>query len=304
MKIRKLEIRGITWIDWADLDKKDIFEVVKDYNFHELDIEACFENNQRARVDKYDDYLFLILKFPKYNKQLWIYELNEFNIFLGKNYIITFRDFPAKHIDKLFEKYEKQDLEDNANFRFTSWYILYEIIQTMLEKMFKVLDNNAKDLKNLEKIVFTNSSSSLVKKIMIKKRNIMFLKHMFKPQISVLKLTETHINQMFNWEIEVYFEDLEDKIEYITNYLDIYEENILYIEDAFQTIVDIKTNTVMKILTIFSTLLLPLTLITSFYGMNITLPYQNNPNFVYWLMLFSLISMIIAFIRAVRKRKI
>ena len=304
MKIRKLEIRGITWIDWADLDKKDIFEVVKDYNFHELDIEACFENNQRARVDKYDDYLFLILKFPKYNKQLWIYELNEFNIFLGKNYIITFRDFPAKHIDKLFEKYEKQDLEDNANFRFTSWYILYEIIQTMLEKMFKVLDNNAKDLKNLEKIVFTNSSSSLVKKIMIKKRNIMFLKHMFKPQISVLKLTETHINQMFNWEIEVYFEDLEDKIEYITNYLDIYEENILYIEDAFQTIVDIKTNTVMKILTIFSTLLLPLTLITSFYGMNITLPYQNNPNFAYWLMLFSLISMIIAFIRAVWKRKI
>jgi len=304
MKIRKLEIRGITWIDWADLDKKDIFEVVKDYNFHELDIEACFENNQRARVDKYDDYLFLILKFPKYNKQLWIYELNEFNIFLGKNYIITFRDFPAKHIDKLFEKYEKQDLEDNANFRFTSWYILYEIIQTMLEKMFKVLDNNAKDLKNLEKIVFTNSSSSLVKKIMIKKRNIMFLKHMFKPQISVLKLTETHINQMFNWEIEVYFEDLEDKIEYITNYLDIYEENILYIEDAFQTIVDIKTNTVIKILTIFSTLLLPLTLITSFYGMNITLPYQNNPNFAYWLMLFSLISMIIAFIRAVWKRKI
>jgi len=65
--------------------------------------------------------------------------------------------------------------------------------------------------------------------------------------------------------MEEYFEDLEDKIEYITNYLDIYEENILYIEDAFQTIVDIKTNRVMKILTIFSTLLLPLTLITSFY---------------------------------------
>ena len=304
MKIRKLEVKWITWIDGADLDKKQIFEVVKDYNFHELDIEACFEDNQRARVDKYDDYLFLILKFPKYNKKLWVYELNEFNIFLWKNYIITFRDFPAKHIDMLFEKYEKQDVEDNAQFRFTSGYVLYEIIQSMLEKMFKVLDNNAKDLKNLEKIVFTNSSSSLVKNIMIKKRNIMFLKHMFKPQIAVLKLIEMHINKMFKWEIEVYFEDLEDKIEYITNYLDIYEENILYIEDAFQTIVDIKTNTVMKILTIFSTLLLPLTLITSFYGMNVPLPYQNNPNVVYWLMLFSLITMIIAFIRAVWKRKI
>jgi len=304
MKIRKLEVKWITWIDGVGLNKKKIFEIVKDYNFHELDIEACFEDNQRARVDNYDDYIFLILKFPKYNATLGVYELNEFNIFLWRNFIITFRDFPARHIDMLFEKYEKQDVEDNAKFRFTSWYILYELIQSMLEKMFKVLDNNAKDLKDLEKIVFTNSSSSLVQKIMIKKRNIMFLKHMFKPQIAVLKLIEMHINKMFKWEIEVYFEDLEDKIEYITNYLDIYEENILYIEDAFQTMVDIKTNTVMKILTVFSTLLLPLTLITSFYGMNITLPYQNNPNFVYWLMLFSLISMIIAFIRAVCKRKI
>jgi len=304
MEIRKLEIKWITWIDGVWLNKKKIFEVVKDYDFHELDIQACFEDNQRARVDKYNDYIFLILKFPKYNTKLWVYELNEFNIFLWKDFIITFRDFSAKHIDILFKKYEKQNLEDNAQFRFTSWYILYEIIQSMLEKMFKVLDNNAKDLKYLEKIVFTNSSSSLVKQIMIKKRNIMFLKHMFKPQIAVLKLVEIHINKMFKWEIEVYFEDLEDKIEYITNYLDIYEKNILYIEDAFQTIVDIKTNTVMKILTIFSTLLLPLTLITSFYGMNVPLPYQNNPNIVYWLMLFSLITMIITFIWAVIKRKI
>ena len=304
MKIRKLEVKWITWIDGVGLNKKKIFEIVKDYDFHELDIEACFEDNQRARVDNYDDYIFLILKFPKYNASLGVYELNEFNIFLWRNFIITFRDHPARHIDMLFEKYEKQDVEDNAKFRFTSWYILYELIQSMLEKMFKVLDNNAKDLKNLEKIVFKNSSSSLVQKIMIKKRNIMFLKHMFKPQIAVLKLIEMHINKMFKWEIEVYFEDLEDKIEYITNYLDIYEENILYIEDAFQTMVDIKTNTVMKILTIFSTLLLPLTLITSFYGMNVTLPYQTHPYFVYWLMLFSLITMIIAFIRAVWKRKI
>ena len=304
MKIRKLEVKWITWIDWVGLNKKEIFEVVKDYNFHELDIQACFEDNQRARVDKYDNYIFLILKFPKYNKKLWVYELNEFNMFLWRDFIITFRDFPAKHIDILYEKYEKQNLEDNAKFRFTSWYILYELIQSMLEKMFKVLDNNAKDLKNLEKIVFTNSSSSLVQKIMIKKRNIMFLKHMFKPQIAVLKLVELHINNMFKWEIEVYFEDLEDKIEYITNYLDIYEENILYIEDAFQTIVDIKTNRVMKILTIFSTLLLPLTLITSFYWMNVPLPYQQTPNVVYWLMLFSFITMIIAFAWAVFKKNI
>jgi Mg2+ and Co2+ transporter CorA len=51
------------------LDKKSIYEVVKDYEFHELDIEACLEENQRARVDKYGDYLFIIFNFPKYNSK-------------------------------------------------------------------------------------------------------------------------------------------------------------------------------------------------------------------------------------------
>ncbi|MDD5213161.1 MAG: magnesium transporter CorA family protein [Candidatus Gracilibacteria bacterium] len=283
MPIREIDIRGITWIDGVNLDKKSIYEVVKDYDFHELDIEACLEENQRARVDKYDDYLFIIFNFPKYNSKTGVYELNEFNVFLGKDFIITFRTFEANHIDKLFAKYSKLDIEDDASLKMTTGYILYEMMQSMLEKMFKVLDNNARDLKLLEKEVFINTSSNLVKKIMVKKRNIIYLKHMFKPQVSVLKLVELNINNLFKGRMEVYFEDLEDKLDYIVNYLNIQEENIISIEDAFTSLINVKTNNVIKFLTLFSTFLLPLTLITSFYGMNITLPYQDNPEFFYTL---------------------
>lgn len=281
MPIREIDIRWITWIDWVNLDKKQTYEIVKDYEFHELDIEACLEENQRARVDKYEDYLFIIFNFPKYNARIWVYELNEFNIFLWKDFIITLRSFEANHLDKLFEKYRKLDIDDDASLKLTTGFILYEIMQSMLEKMFKVLDNNARDLKLLEKEVFVNTTSNLVKRIMIKKRNIIYLKHMFKPQVSVLKLVELNINNLFKWRMEVYFEDLEDKLDYIVNYLNIQEENIISIEDAFTAIINVKTNNVIKFLTLFSTFLLPLTLITSFYGMNIDLPYQNNPEFFY-----------------------
>jgi len=57
-------------------------KILQNYNFHELDIEACTEENQRARIDVYDDYLFMVLHFPKYNEKTKIYNLNEFNIFL------------------------------------------------------------------------------------------------------------------------------------------------------------------------------------------------------------------------------
>jgi magnesium transporter len=88
--------------------------------------------------------------------------------------------------------------------------------------------------------------------------------------------------------MEVYFEDLEDKLEQIVTDIIVLEEHINSVEDAFKTIVDINTNFTVKLLTIFSAFLLPLTLITSFYGMNITLPYQNKPYFVHSIFIITL----------------
>jgi magnesium transporter len=127
---------------------------------------------------------------------------------------------------------------------------------------------------------------------MIKKRNIIVLKNMFLPQISVMKLMEFQINKLFSGEIEAYFEDLEDKLEHIVNDIKMLEEHISSIEDAFKSIIDIKTNRVMTFLAFFSAFMLPLTLITSFYGMNIKLPLQTEPVFVYILLVFTSITMI------------
>ena len=83
--------------------------------------------------------------------------------------------------------------------------------------------------------------------------------------------------------MEVYFEDLEDKLDKIVSDIEILSEHIDSVEDAFKTMIDIKTNFVIKVLTLFSAFMLPLTLITSFYGMNIDLPLANS-HFVYVLM--------------------
>ena len=80
--LRELNIDGIKWIDVVDINQSEIKKILDPYDFHELDIEACLEGNQKARIDAYDDYSFLIFHFPKYNSIRQIYELNEFNIFL------------------------------------------------------------------------------------------------------------------------------------------------------------------------------------------------------------------------------
>jgi len=293
--IRKIKINGVKWIDWAGLNAEEIKNLLWEYDFHELDIEACIEENQTARIDSYDDYLFIILHFPKYNFITKTYILNEFKIFLWKDFIITLENHSGIHIDKIFEKYRLAKAKKDKEIKLSSGFILYEIIQIMLEKMFKVSANVKKDMKNIESMVFDNANTSLVKEIMIKKRNIVVLKHMFIPQINVLKRIEFHINKIFDEQIEAYFEDLEDKLDHVVNNLKILDEYIESIEDAFKTLIDIKTNFVIKVLALFSALLLPLTLITSFYGMNVALPFQKSPWFVFWLLWASAIFMVLVY---------
>jgi magnesium transporter len=106
--IRKLKVKGITWIDAVNESNKSVEEILIPFDFHELDVEAVLEPNQRARIDSYDDYVFITLHFPKYNQLKKLYELNEFHIFLGKRFLITLRDFQGKHIDAVYEKYEEK----------------------------------------------------------------------------------------------------------------------------------------------------------------------------------------------------
>jgi len=301
-RIKKLKVGNITWIDAVDIDNEKKLEIVKPYNFHELDVEAILEENQFPRVNRWKDYVFVIMHFPKYIKNTKTYVINEFNVFVWKDFIITFRDYPSSHVDKIFQAYANREIKEDE--KINPGYILYEILQVMLEKMFKLIHNLTRDLRELETEIFENPSADEAKTILIKKRNIVLLKNMFKPQVVLLRHLEHEMNEFFKWEYELYFEDLEDKIDFIINQLVILSERIDTIEDAFKNIVDLRLNKLMAILTIFSAFMLPLTLITSFYWMNLTtLPYADKPNVVYWMLIVCTIFMLV-WVWYLKKKKI
>ncbi len=302
--LRQFNIKWLKWIDGIDLPEKQIEEILESYDFHELDIEAALEANQRARIDSYDDYLFLTLHFPKYNQIQKIYNLNEFHVFVWKDFLITLRDFEGRYIDDIFSKYQNRE-ENEYDVDISPGLVLYEIIQAMLEKMFQVSKNIRKDIRMIEKEVFQASTSPQVREILIKKRNIIVLKHMFQPQMWVLIALENHMKKFFNEDIEAYFEDLEDKLQRIITDILILEEQVESLEDAFKSLIDIQTNNTVRLLTIFSAFMLPLTFITSFYGMNIdSLPFVHAPWFVYFLMFISIVVLTTFYYIYQKRRKI
>jgi magnesium transporter len=184
-------------------------------------------------------------------------------------------------MDRLHDRYETLKGANPS-----SGTILYEVIDQMLDKVFRTLDRFGKDLRNMEKSLFSGHGNrkELIQEMMIKKRNIITLKHMIKPQIAAIKLLELRTKAMFSDSIEAYFENLDDKVQKIASEIELHHENIESMEDTLKTLFDMETNTTMKYFTVFSAFMLPLTLITSFFGMNLEhVPF--NDWLVYWLMI-------------------
>lgn len=286
---KTLKFRKARWIDIVNPTDEAVDAIISDYGFHELDRDAIIEPNQTARVDTYDKYLFVVLHFPKYDPKSKRYITNEFNIFLSKEYLITIRYYTSQGLEKFQDQLEK------AKGSITSGTILYQVIDQMLDKVFRTLERFGKDLRQIEKSLFDNKSgisTTLIQEIMIKKRNIITLKHMIKPQIQAIKILELRTKSMFSDSIEVYFENLDDKIQKIATDIELLQENIESIEGTLKTIFDMETNSTIKYLTIFSAFMLPLTLITSFFGMNIeNVPF--NDHLVYLLMLGTTVGLIV-----------
>lgn len=125
------------WLDYINAPDKEVEAIVEKYEFHPLDREAILEENQYARIDTYDKYMFMVLHFPKYDTVNERYVSNEFNIFIAPEYLMTFRYFQTNTIKKLQDRYAIWDR--SLPFPNTG-FLLYEVIENLLEHVMKMLE--------------------------------------------------------------------------------------------------------------------------------------------------------------------
>lgn len=276
-------------------------EIVKKYDFHELIEEDLKEENVQDKIDIYDDYAFLVLHFPKFNERKWKYYWNEFNIVLWKDFLITLTKYETNHINKIKDEY-KQDIKANKSdkYKISPYYILYRILDVMYDKILLALGRFSKDLVKIEEWIFDGKklNKDLLEKLMIKKRNIVFLKNMMLPHQDVLEELHNATLKLYQWDLDVYFEDLQYKLDKIKAHIRIVEENTEWLSTTYNTLANIQTNWMISILTIFTAITWMMTLITGFYGMNVKLPWQGFENMHYvilsWMLLF-IVTMLIIF---------
>lgn len=296
-----LSMWNVTRVHFSNPSANDIKEIVDTYDVHDLIEQDIQETNTQDKIDIYDECIFLVLHFPKYEKINSKYFSNEFNIILGKDYIVTVTKYHTNHIDSIRKEYAQDiaDKDPDEEFKISPYYILYKIIDVMYDKVLVALNKFNLDLNGLEDAIFSKDilNETLLSKLLTKKRNIVLLKHLILPQSGILQELQKATENFYEWDLDVYFEDLVYKTDKITAAINMAMENAESISTIYNTSANIKTNKIVSILTILTVIVWLMTMITGFYGMNVKLPWQEfwqtSLLIIWWMVLISIIMILI-----------
>lgn len=299
-----LEQNGVTWVDLVNPEFEELRKMQRTYNFHELAIEDILSAHERPKVDEYENYLFIELHVPYKDNGSGRFLKGEVNIFVGREFLITIHDGKLTALGDLWKNL-LQSLEDREKmFSSGSGYLLYELTQRLFQSVFPLVDEVIKERRSIEDTLFeTEDQENMLRAIMTVKRKIIFLRSLLIPQRTVLASLEHKYSKFSpSEELRVYFESVNDGIEHEILILETAREVVDALEDTHAGWISHQTSNIIRVLTIFSVVLLPLTLVTGLYGMNVDLPHDTDPQVFLWIVSGMLLFIACAFSYAWKKR--
>ena len=294
--IEKIQYRQLQWLDITNPSEKDYAMLLNDYHFHPLDIEDCRGTTQRPKIDEYDDYYFLILHFPYFDRDNKTVRIREVKLFWGKDYIIT---VGKAHwvVKKLFDEMNedlKEGDEETQEMMASSDQLLYHILNRLMLETNTLVQRIGAEVDLINYDIFNRRARSIIEQISITRRNIILLNTTFRAQLRVLHMFESGGIKGFIdpevLEMDDYWGNILDQYQKMYDSIEDYGELIEGLSQTFDSLLTNRTNEIMRVLTYFSTIMLPLTVVTGFFGMNVDFPFAANTT-AFWIILGSLIAL-------------
>ncbi len=275
-----LEASGLRWINIVRPRPSDRAWLEEHFSFHPLDYEDVFSRNQRPKVDEYDDYLFVVLHFPRYDKTIGRLNAAELDVFIGPDFVVTLPNEPLQPLQYLWDRCTSQpDLRESL-FAKGAGYLLYKIVDDCVDASFPMLAKMGNKLERIEDDIFEGRSTEVVRDISDVKQEIINFRKIVRPQRAALRDLERH-KRYVPEDLEIYFDDINDASERIWDMLENFKEVVEGLESTNESVLSHRVNDVLRVLTAFSVIVLPLTLIASIFGMNVAFPGNGTP-WMFW----------------------
>jgi magnesium transporter len=278
----------LAWFDVADPASPELDELASRFGLHELQIEDCRHRPQRPKTEEHDHYIFAVLKHIHEGTEL---EFDDIDLFLGHDFLISVRSADAAVIESVRARAGEEEVDRLDR-------LFYMIVDQIVDGYQPVLDKIADEISEIEDVVLDRPDPETLARIFSLKRKLVEFRRVAGGMREVVNSLIRREKGLLGDDLDVYFRDIYDHIIRTVDLIETYRDLLSGSLDIYLSAVANRTNEVMKVLTIWGTVALPLVIITGFFGMNLHLPWADNPHGIDYavaLMAISTISVLVYF---------
>lgn len=293
----------VTWTNIINPTEDDVNALSEAYpHFHPLDLEDLRSHIERPKIDEYEDYLFVVMQFPLWDAERKVSRSSEVDMFVGSGYLVTVHDGSLKPLVNFFGRCNSYPTMRDQYLGQGASRVFHSVIDRLVDNIFPILRKVNENIHDVEDTMFSRDMLEVIQNITLLRRDIIALRRIVRPQVDIIAHLEGIDRSFIREELEVYFGDIHDHIKKARDIVDDHYEVIEVLADASETLASHRINQIMQVLTVISVIMLPLTLVTSFYGMNIPLIGEDDPR-SFWIISGLLVMMALGLLAYFRYRR-
>ena len=261
---------GVSWFDVSDPASSDLDDLARRFSLHELQIEDCRHRPQRAKTEDYPHYVFTVLKHHTKRHERVVFD--DFDVFLGPDFMITVHQGECPALEKLRQWVQQTHSESRLD------RLFYRMVDLIVDEYVAYLDEIAEEVTAVESEVLQHPEPPMLQRIFRLKRKLIDFRRIASEMREVVNAIIRREGGFIGDDLDPYFRDVYDHIVRTVDLIETYRDLLTGSLDIYLSAVANRTNEVMKILTIWGTVALPLVIITGFFGMNLPLPWASSPH--------------------------
>lgn len=285
--LKKFNYREVTWIDLENPKETEIDLLVKDYpEIHPFALNELIRPTTRSRLDAYHDFIYLALQLPRLSSDQSLNndQEQEIDIILGRNLVLTAHIAPVASFDDFAKIFESHLMVDKQGSKSSPIYMIYRILRELYNDLASHLDQVNQDLKQIEQRVFAGEERRMVESLARINRVLLDFRWSLRSHRQILYSLEPTCEEIFGNKYGTYFNGLIREYEKVWQMLDSNQEAYLALSETNNSLLSIKTNEIMKVLTVVAFLFLPVTFLSQILGMSLPIPIASLPH-AFWLVL-------------------
>jgi magnesium transporter len=257
---------SFSWINVTGLHDVSIIEkICSCFGLHALVTEDILNTKQRPKMDIFDDHIFIVIKMHFYDEENMVIRSPQVSIVFGDNFVLTFQERPGDVFDPV--RGRLQAAKGRIR-KAGSDYLAYALIDAIVDNYFKVLEAVGDEVESMEEDVVGNPEPETLQSIHTLKRETILLRKSVWPLREIIGKLERDETVLVKKANKIYIRDLYDHIIQVIDTVEAQREIIGSMQDLYLSSVSNRMNEIMKVLTIFAAIFIPLTFIAGIYGMN------------------------------------